>query len=98
MDNTNYVIEIANDDYSILDNANYINEISNDVTILENINYEAALPIEQVIYFACIMHISSVIKRLIKYFFLNRIMMMFLKKVLLWENHPNSQQKVIRYK
>lgn len=66
MDNTNYVIEIANDDYSILDNANYVNEISNDLTILENIKYEAALPIEQVIYFACIMHnIGSDIIRLI---------------------------------
>lgn len=59
MDDTNYVIEISNDDYNTLDNANYVNEISNDdLNILENINYEAVLPVEQVIYFACIFHIG----------------------------------------
>lgn len=79
MDNTNYVIEISNDDYNILDNANYVNEISyddlnildkvnyvseisnDDLNILENINDEAVLPIEQVIYFACVMHIGIVV-------------------------------------
>ncbi|KAL5246188.1 hypothetical protein ACI65C_013596 [Semiaphis heraclei] len=48
LDDTNYAIEISNDDYNILDNANYVNEISNDdLNIVKNINYEAVLPIEQ---------------------------------------------------
>lgn len=59
MDDTNYAIEISNDDYNILDNANYVNEISNDdLNIVKNINYEAVLPIEQVIYFASIIHVG----------------------------------------